>query len=307
MQPKIQIRIPDILSRETDTCAYDQDLLIVMLHGERKRREGEKTFLLSDVISFLFTLKGHAQIQVNEVECLLAENSIIDISNMDILQNMYMHPSYEGIHIIISVRFLEETLRNASKKENGIILNRMDNLYIELSVEETNILQKNIDDIIIQVGKNDHINQHELVKSYTKIFLLEFFDIAFKRRKNSLKKHLNREDLVIRFNHLINEDCCEHHDVRWYADKLCVDATYLSRIVKAVNGKTANQWIDEILVRKAKLYLSDEGTSIKEIADKLNFSDQAAFGKFFKKAEGLSPLNYRRVQLIKKLEKEQEM
>ena len=94
------------------------------------------------------------------------------------------------------------------------------------------------------------------------------------------------------------------YEVRWYANELCIDSTYLSRILKSINGKTANQWIDAVIARKAKLYLMDDNASIKDIAEKLHFSDQAAFGKFFKKQEGLSPLNYRQTQLIKKMEEE---
>ena len=127
-------------------------------------------------------------------------------------------------------------------------------------------------------------------------------NIAAASRKGTAGKKLSKENLIARFTHLLNENPGERHEVRWYAQQLCIDATYLSRILKAFNGKTAGQWIDGALARKAKLYLADSDTSIKDIADKLNFSDQAAFGKFFKKQEGLSPLNYRREQLLKKLE-----
>lgn len=34
-------------------------------------------------------------------------------------------------------------------------------------------------------------------------------------------------------------------------------------------------------------------TDVKEIADRYGFSDQSAFGKFFKKKTGLSPLAFR--------------
>ena len=37
-----------------------------------------------------------------------------------------------------------------------------------------------------------------------------------------------------------------------------------------------------------------EGYSIKEIAELLHFSDQSAFGKFFKKRYGQSPVDYRK-------------
>lgn len=46
--------------------------------------------------------------------------------------------------------------------------------------------------------------------------------------------------------------------------------------------------------------------TVKEIAEKLGFSDQSSFGKFFKKESGTSPTNFRDgykkiPQLIKKV------
>ena len=39
--------------------------------------------------------------------------------------------------------------------------------------------------------------------------------------------------------------------------------------------------------------ISPNGKSIKEIADILNFPNASAFGTFFKKQVGMSPINYR--------------
>mgnify|MGYP002225161126 FL=1 len=47
------------------------------------------------------------------------------------------------------------------------------------------------------------------------------------------------------------------------------------------------------------MYLKDYNASIKDIAGELNFSDQAAFSKFFKKHDGRSPSDYRKELLLK--------
>jgi AraC-like DNA-binding protein len=43
----------------------------------------------------------------------------------------------------------------------------------------------------------------------------------------------------------------------------------------------------------ASRLLREPELSIQEIAEKLSFSDQSSFGKFFKKHTGISPLKYR--------------
>ena len=305
MKNDIQVIIKDILAKEKEYYIYGQELAIITLQGEINTVKNEK-LQFNNSVSFLFTHNGTAKIQVNEVECKLTKNSIIDILDTDVIQNIYRSTDFEGSLILISIDFLGEVLRNTQKKAHGVLLNRMDFLYIELSAQEVEILQKAINEITFQIDRKEHFDHRELLKSYIKIFLLEFLNIAASHRKNGKKGRSNKEKLVAQFTHLVNENCCEHHEVRWYANELCIDTAYLSRILKSINDKTANQWIDDALVRKAKLYLMDDNTSIKDIAERLHFSDQAAFGKFFKKQEKLSPLNYRRTKLLERLKEEQE-
>lgn len=44
---------------------------------------------------------------------------------------------------------------------------------------------------------------------------------------------------------------------------------------------------------RAKALLKNSDLSIKEISDTLKFSDQSAFGKFFKRNAGINPTQYR--------------
>jgi AraC-like DNA-binding protein len=64
--------------------------------------------------------------------------------------------------------------------------------------------------------------------------------------------------------------------------------------MKKVTKKTAGQWLDEAIITESKILLRKPGGSIKEIAEKLHFSDQAAFSKFFKKNVGVAPLEYKK-------------
>ena len=52
--------------------------------------------------------------------------------------------------------------------------------------------------------------------------------------------------------------------------------------------------IDELLLEETKLALRNPDYSIQSVSDQLFFSDQSAFGKFFKRCYGISPALYRR-------------
>ena len=100
-------------------------------------------------------------------------------------------------------------------------------------------------------------------------------------------------DLYNAFVSLVAEYYRDAHDVRFYADKLCITTRYLSGVTDKVVGKTPKQIIADYLVNEAKNHLATTRLTIQEIADKLGFSSQALFCKFFKVQESTSPSAYR--------------
>lgn len=85
----------------------------------------------------------------------------------------------------------------------------------------------------------------------------------------------------------------EQYNIGFYADRLHISTTYLSRIVRNITGHTVCFHIFELLCADARKLLECTDKDVKEIADELGFSDQSVFGKFFVRKTGLSPLKYR--------------
>ena len=100
-------------------------------------------------------------------------------------------------------------------------------------------------------------------------------------------------DLYNSFVSLVAEHYREAHDVSFYADKLCITTRYLSQITDNVVSKSPKQIIADYLMSEAKSYLETTRLTIQEIADKLGFSSQALFCKFFKTQANTSPTEYR--------------
>ena len=85
----------------------------------------------------------------------------------------------------------------------------------------------------------------------------------------------------------------KHREVAHYADLLCVTPSYLSVVVKEKTGKTALQWINDVVMSDARQLLLYSDQSIKEIVATLGFPNQSFFGKYFKQHTGKSPKRFR--------------
>ena len=96
-----------------------------------------------------------------------------------------------------------------------------------------------------------------------------------------------------RFVQALERDFATHHDAGHYADEVGVTTGTLSRTLTKLTGRTTKQLILERVMLEAVRLLRFSDLSVKEIADRLGFSDQFAFSKAFKRQRGEAPLDFR--------------
>ena len=97
-----------------------------------------------------------------------------------------------------------------------------------------------------------------------------------------------------RFLTLVRNNYKDERTVEFYADKMNMTQKYMTTLIKKSSGKSAMQWIQEYVILDAKTQLSTSMSPIKQISYDLNFPSQSFFGRYFKRATGMSPLDYRR-------------
>lgn len=102
-----------------------------------------------------------------------------------------------------------------------------------------------------------------------------------------------RLETYMQLMRLIDHHYMQERGVRFYADRLCLSPKYLTTLVKSVSGSTVQQLVFKAITKKAVSLITTTDKSMKEIADCLHFPNASAFGTFFKKQVGLSPINYR--------------
>lgn len=104
-----------------------------------------------------------------------------------------------------------------------------------------------------------------------------------------------RSTYVHDFLRLLHLNYMRERSVSFYASQLFISPKYLTLLVKEATGRSAAQWINEFVIVEAKNLLRFSGKNVQQVAYALNFSNQSAFGKYFKHLTGISPTAYQKL------------
>ena len=102
--------------------------------------------------------------------------------------------------------------------------------------------------------------------------------------------------LFHRFCQLLCENCRTRHDVKFYANKLCITPYYLSKITSRIFQVSPKELIDRQLIMEIKALLTTTDFTVKEIADRYCFESASYLGRYFRRHTGMTPLDYREQQ-----------
>jgi AraC family transcriptional regulator, regulatory protein of adaptative response / methylphosphotriester-DNA alkyltransferase methyltransferase len=119
----------------------------------------------------------------------------------------------------------------------------------------------------------------------------------------SPRKDVLARDYIAKLNEhlrMLKDGKTDHAlEIRDMARMLFVHPVYLSNSVKEVTGKSTCDWYEEGLVRIAKELLLTTSASIGSIATRLTY-DPSNFTKFFKQYTGMTPMQFRKANLLQK-------
>ncbi len=100
--------------------------------------------------------------------------------------------------------------------------------------------------------------------------------------------------LLQRFRHLLERRFRDRWSVARYAHELGIGADRLHDLCTTKLQKPPSLLIAERSVYEAKLLLRNTAASIEDVAGRLGFKDPSHFSRYFSRAEGVSPRDYRR-------------
>ena len=173
-----------------------------------------------------------------------------------------------------------------------------------LGEDEWTHLSGCVEQILQRLRAREHYYQKGAVQLAVFMFMIELGNLI----RHHLAAHpvsQTSSDQVFRdFVSLVARHFKAEHSVTFYAEKLNRSPQNLSRIVKRITQMTASDFIYERLYQEARLLLHRSEYSIQQVADKLCFSDQSAFGKFFRSRSGETPSAFREKHYLSSRRKE---
>lgn len=277
----------------TRVVAYGSELAVMTLHGERLFRQGG---LGSDRLVDLLIRRGRLTLTANGVRMTLEAPAYIDFigSNIWSWQDLATSPDFEGVMFGMTEPFFREIVDALNVKIGDRLFDYMQRPFWPLDPDDERRLCRLLDIVSDAMENPRHISLRDFLQNMLRAYMSELMDIVFRQRDLSKSDGARGgSGLILHFLYLLNNHYSVHHEVKWYAEQLSVSPNSLSVALKNAYGKSANRFIDERLLEKAQQYLSDDSYSIQQVADMLNFSDQSAFGKFFKRIAGVSPKAFR--------------
>ncbi|WP_419131446.1 helix-turn-helix domain-containing protein [Pedobacter sp. N23S346] len=215
---------------------------------------------------------------------------------------------FEIITMSADVEFLCLSFQRDYLKKQGIFMNSGEIMQVfsesairkvALSPEEYQEMTFHITALGRKLALPDHTPHIKEIIRHT--FLSVFYEVVLVNGKywsgNPVQQN-RKEELTSDFLLILAENFKTERRIEFYSKALYVTPRHLSQVVKQVTGKTAGEFIDEMVIREAKVLLSAHVLNVGQVAFELCFSDQSFFGKYFKKYTGISPSQYRAISSI---------
>lgn len=254
-----------------------------------------------NLFGFIIVTNGMLELEINSRNMIISRGEIFCISPGISFKLLSGNTDLEGYMLTFSPLFLEslhlpKSINCSLQFINYDRYNTTEAMF--LRAKQLLCLIKN------ETERVEHFYSREIIQNLVSVFYMDIFNAHLKDSCYPAQ-HFKQNGTTCRamelcknFIWLVRQYASEQRQVRYYADRLCITPKYLSTLVKTTTGLTANEWIKDSVVNKAKHLIQTSGNStMKEISYALNFSNPSFFGKYFKKAVGISPIEYQKTLL----------
>lgn len=204
--------------------------------------------------------------------------------------------SYEGIALYFHPDFIRNYPLGNTINQYGFFSYEVSEALF-LSAKEKEIIANLFATIANELDNNiDGFSQNVLV---SQIELLLNYSDRFYNRQFITRKAINH-DIITSLDRLLNNYFEEGNSlknglpsVKYISTELKLSQRYLSDMLSSLTGLSTQQYIQNVIIEKAKEKLSTTNLSVSEIAYELGFEHSQSFSKLFKTKTNVSPLEFR--------------
>jgi len=274
------------LSRTEWWGRYQEDILI--LHNPKFKGNWEPYKLKQVLVVLCQQGNGYGAVNLHPIH--LQKNSLLIALPSQIVESKKVDEDFKGTFMVFSERFLSRiNIGDAYLFLRNVQINPVYQLD-----EKTASVFRSLTDLSYNLilSSENSPGTEEIFGLIARLFYLLSSRII---NLSSTEKETGQRqgEVMMQFLQLLNLHYKEHREVGFYADKMNITAKYMTTLVGKASGKSALKWIEDYVILEAKAQLSSTVNTIQQIAFDLNFPSQSLFGRYFKRAVGMSPSDYR--------------
>ena len=233
---------------------------------------------------------GNCRIKINLEEYEIKAPQLVTLMSGQIFELISDINGLDGYVISLSKRFIDKVNLPGWQHQYMKMYN---NPITDIDQDMLNSLRI-FYAILYRAAKNDNNPfRLQIIENLISVFYYGGIS-SFDSEVESNLKYKNH--IVANFLELVQQHYREERLIQYYAGRLCITPKYLSKLVKEHTGRAATDWIEQHVILEARAMLQSTDLSIQQIATTLNFPNQSFFGKYFKRATGVSPKQYRTVK-----------
>ena len=233
---------------------------------------------------------GNCRIKINLEEYEIKAPQLVTLMSGQIFELISDINGLDGYVISLSKRFIDKVNLPGWQHQYMKMYN---NPITDIDQDMLNSLRI-FYAILYRAAKNDNNPfRLQIIENLISVFYYGGIS-SFDSEVESNLKYKNH--IVANFLELVQQHYREERLIQYYAGRLCITPKYLSKLVKEHTGRAATDWIEQHVILEARAMLQSTDLSIQQIATALNFPNQSFFGKYFKRATGVSPKQYRTVK-----------
>ncbi len=256
--------------------------------------KGQKISLDFYKISFKTTFKG--QIKYGQGFYDFEEGGLAFLKPKQIAFSPEDTENYEGMALYFHPDFVRSYPLGKTINQYGFFSYDVSEALF-LSAKEKEIIAGLFNSIDHELNNNiDSFSQDVLV---SQLELLLNYSNRFYNRQFITRKAINH-DIITALDQLLNSyfdqgDGLKNGlpSVKYISSELQLSQRYLSDVLRSLTGLNTQQYIQHVIVEKAKEKLSTTNLSVSEIAYELGFEHSQSFNKLFKIKTKVSPLEFR--------------
>ena len=291
MNRKEEITLQSLAEKGEVKIGYsDKDIIVV--DSIQKFAEINAAHIAMNVIMICTNGRIHAHMNGRPVE--LNKNQVAIVPQNVVVTNIMISPDFN-----LKAMFLNNSILQSALHDKMVIWNDImyvqHNHVITLKSEYLLIFSQFYDmlNMVIEYSQENPF-RNEIIHSILSAAILAVCGELKQMLPPSDEKHLRPSTHFQRFIKLLHNSEIKYRPVEHYASELCISPKHLTAICKKYSGKTANDWIREQVLEDIKYYLKSTDLSIKQVCDRVGFSNTSFFGKYVKQHLGMTPVEFRK-------------